>query len=163
MIEPEPHAGDAPAAAEEPAPTTTRMLWGVEVAVADDPATLEANAPAAAADAPTRPAIEAPEIPAPDYGLTPAATRAAVAAEICRGSRSFTVAAATHTPAPVRKQLSRRQLKTAAALYDNAALAMQVVEVALDRDYRGDRRWAVSVAARASSQLLHFLRHVAGE
>ncbi|MHC4810764.1 MAG: hypothetical protein ACYTEV_10425, partial [Planctomycetota bacterium] len=60
------------------------MLWGVEVAVTDGPdaATPDFTGAADATAAPTRSAIEAPEIAAPDYGLTPAATRATVAAEI---------------------------------------------------------------------------------
>jgi hypothetical protein len=142
------------------------MLWGVEVAVTDGPDALVADTPAAASTAPTHasPRIAEPALRAfaDDYGLEKARSMAETAAQACReaaGSRTGFVST-TNPPVVVRKRLLKKQLQTAATLYENAALAMRVVEIALDRDYRGNRQWAISTAAMASSQLLDFLRTV---
>ncbi len=163
-------AADAPARR-----TATRVLWGIEVAVTDEPAGLaedargaesgtSATAPATAARTDAAPRIVEPAIHAfaDDYGLEKARSMAETAAQACReaaGSRTGFVST-TNPPVVVRKRLLKKQLQTAATLYENAALAMRVVEIALDRDYRGNRQWAISTAAMASSQLLDFLRTV---
>ena len=158
----------APTTAIEPTPrTTTRFLWGIEVAVADpaadDMAAALSEAPASATPATPRATPATPAIPADDYGLAKARSMAEIAAEACREAAENRTGfiSTPNPPVPVRRNLHKRQLNLAAVLYENAAEAMKVVEIALDRDYSGDRRWAVSVAAQASSQLLDFLRTIA--
>jgi len=133
---------------------------GTEAAAADDFADAPADPPAVAVD-------HFHGKHEPLARIDAIAARVEAAADACRrAARRRTddgFAWGEESPLPVRRRLGSRKLRLAAELYENAALAVRLVPRAVARDYPGDQVWALHVAARATSQLLRFMKDGVGD